>query len=102
MPIYEYKCEQCGKKFEVLQKFDDDPLEECILCHEGPVKKLISASAFVLKGEGFYVNDYGKKKSEPETKNDAKKETGTTSSSDSTAKESTSASSPKKETAKAA
>ncbi len=58
MPIYEYKCEHCGEKFEVLQKFNDGPLTECILCSEGPVKKLISASAFILKGEGFYVNDY--------------------------------------------
>ncbi len=61
MPIYEYKCEHCQKIFEALQKFSDDPLTECMLCHEGPVKKLISASAFVLKGPGFYVNDYGKK-----------------------------------------
>lgn len=58
MPIYEYKCESCQERFEMLQKFSDDPLTECILCHGGPVKKLMSASAFVLKGSGFYVNDY--------------------------------------------
>jgi putative FmdB family regulatory protein len=58
MPIYEYKCENCGETFEVLQKFSDEPLTECILCQQGPVKKLISASSFVLKGAGFYVNDY--------------------------------------------
>lgn len=58
MPIYEYRCEHCGKKFEVLQKFNEGPLTTCILCSEGPVKKLISTSAFVLKGAGFYVNDY--------------------------------------------
>lgn len=58
MPIYEYKCESCNERFEVLQKFSDEPLTECILCQQGPVKKLISASAFVLKGAGFYVNDY--------------------------------------------
>ncbi len=58
MPIYEYKCENCQERFEMLQKFSDDPLTECILCHGGPVKKLMSASAFVLKGAGFYVNDY--------------------------------------------
>jgi len=63
MPIYEYKCEHCQQTFEMLQKFSDDPLTECILCHEGPVKKLISASAFVLKGAGFYVNDYARKDS---------------------------------------
>ena len=58
MPIYEYNCESCQERFEMLQKFSDDPLTECILCHGGPVKKLMSASAFVLKGAGFYVNDY--------------------------------------------
>jgi putative FmdB family regulatory protein len=58
MPIYEYKCESCGEQFEVLQKFSDKPLTDCILCSEGPVKKLISASSFILKGAGFYVNDY--------------------------------------------
>jgi putative FmdB family regulatory protein len=58
MPIYEYRCEHCNETFEVLQKFHDEPLTECILCRQGPVKKLISASAFVLKGSGFYVNDY--------------------------------------------
>ena len=58
MPIYEYKCEHCNETFEVLQKFSDDPLTGCILCSEGPVKKLISASSFILKGAGFYVNDY--------------------------------------------
>jgi len=58
MPIYEYKCDHCGETFEILQKFNAEALTECILCHEGPVKKLISASAFVLKGAGFYVNDY--------------------------------------------
>ena len=72
MPIYEYKCEHCNETFEVLQKFSDDPLTECILCDEGPVKKLISASSFILKGAGFYVNDYAsdsrKKAAEAEKK----------------------------------
>ncbi len=67
MPIYEYKCEHCDETFEVLQKFSDDPLTECILCHAGPVKKLISVSSFVLKGAGFYVNDYAKKSDGKET-----------------------------------
>jgi len=65
MPIYEYECRQCQRTFEVLQKFSEPPLKGCILCDGGPVKKLISASAFVLKGTGFYMNDYpseGRKK----------------------------------------
>lgn len=59
MPIYEYLCQSCGKKFEVLQKFSDEPLrthEEC----GGQVERLISASALQFKGSGWYVNDYAK------------------------------------------
>jgi putative FmdB family regulatory protein len=59
MPIYEYRCEKCGKVFEVLQRFSDAPLkihEEC----GGGVEKLISHSAFQLKGSGWYQTDYAK------------------------------------------
>ena len=59
MPIYEYLCRSCGKKFEVLQKFSDEPLlvhPEC----GGTVDKLISTSALQFKGSGWYVNDYAK------------------------------------------
>jgi putative FmdB family regulatory protein len=59
MPLYEYKCHSCGKKFEVIQKFSDEPLtrhEEC----GGDVEKLISAPAFHFKGTGWYVTDYAK------------------------------------------
>ena len=59
MPIYEYRCEKCGKTFEVLQRFSDDPLK----VHEGcggAVEKLISQSAFQLKGSGWYATDYAK------------------------------------------
>lgn len=97
MPIYEYKCEHCGEKFEVLQKFSDDPLTECVLCSKGPVKKLISASSFILKGAGFYVNDYPsesrKKAMEPDKKDGGSSGTAKKSSNDSTA-------SSKKETTK--
>ena len=59
MPLYEYKCELCGKVFEVMQKFADEPLkthEEC----GGAVDRLISAPAFQFKGSGWYVTDYAK------------------------------------------
>lgn len=59
MPLYEYQCHSCGKKFEVIQKFSDEPLtrhEEC----GGEVEKLISAPAFHFKGTGWYVTDYAK------------------------------------------
>lgn len=59
MPIYEYLCRSCGKKFEVLQKFSDEPLLTHPECG-GTVDKLISTSALQFKGSGWYVNDYAK------------------------------------------
>jgi putative FmdB family regulatory protein len=59
MPLYEYLCHSCGKKFEVIQKFSDEPLnvhEEC----GGAAERLISAPAFHFKGSGWYVTDYAK------------------------------------------
>ena len=66
MPIYEYKCHQCGKKFEVRQRISDERLkihEEC----GGEVEQLISAPALHFKGSGWYVTDYAKDKKSPST-----------------------------------
>ncbi len=60
MPIYEYKCEQCGKEHEVMQKMTEKPLTICQSCG-GRLKKLISNTSFVLKGSGWYVTDYADK-----------------------------------------
>jgi putative FmdB family regulatory protein len=58
MPTYEYKCEQCGYRFEKFQKITDEPLKNCPQCN-GPVHRLISSGAgVILKGSGFYHNDY--------------------------------------------
>jgi len=59
MPIYEYKCENCGEVFEVRQKYSDEPVTVHEKCG-GNVEKLISAPSFQFKGSGWYVNDYGK------------------------------------------
>ncbi|HEX3555424.1 MAG TPA: FmdB family zinc ribbon protein [Thermoanaerobaculia bacterium] len=61
MPLYEYQCLNCGKRTEVLQRFDDPPLAACPSCG-GEVKKLISSPAFQFKGTGWYVTDYAGKK----------------------------------------
>ena len=60
MPIYEYECTHCNEIFEIFHKIDEDCKVSCPKCL-GPTKKLISASNFVLKGSGFYVNDYPSK-----------------------------------------
>ena len=58
MPTYEYRCLNCGKKFEVFQKINDSPLEECIFCR-GKVKRLIGGGCgLIFKGSGFYITDY--------------------------------------------
>ena len=61
MPLYEYQCLTCGKRTEVLQRFEDAPLAACPACG-GEVKKLISSPAFQFKGTGWYATDYAGKK----------------------------------------
>ncbi|RJR44667.1 MAG: zinc ribbon domain-containing protein [Desulfobacteraceae bacterium] len=60
MPIYEYECRKCGHQMEVWQNFSDAPLARCECC-QGKLKKIISHSAFHLKGTGWYVTDYSSK-----------------------------------------
>src|SRR5437588_5510440 len=98
MPLYDYRCEQCGETFEVRQKFADAVLT----LHEGcggKLERLISAPALQFKGTGFYLTDYGRNGKKPEavgsggkpeskseakdSKSEAKAETKTASKSDS-------------------
>lgn len=58
MPIYEYECGSCGRRFEVTQKFSDPALTSCKLCNSTQVRKVLSPTAFVLKGSGWYATDY--------------------------------------------
>src|SRR5690349_15226951 len=99
MPIYEYRCLDCGHQFELMQKFSDPPAETCTSCH-GTVQKLISRSAFHLKGSGWYVTDYarnggangkatGKNGSESSTESGDKKSASESSGSASTPSTST-------------
>ena len=80
MPLYEYKCQSCGEKFEVIQKFSDAPLETHEKCG-GHVERLISPSALQFKGSGWYVNDYGSGNGKSQPSKDGKKETKSESSS---------------------
>ena len=68
MPIYEYKCEECGHQLEAIQKFSDDPLTECPKCKKPALKKMLSASAFHLKGNGWYETDFKNSASKPDKK----------------------------------
>lgn len=64
MPIYEYRCESCGKELEKIQKISDPLLTDCPACGQSSLVKKVSASAFRLKGEGWYETDFktGKRK----------------------------------------
>ena len=62
MPLYEYECDTCGHRFEVIQKFSDALVSICPKC-SGPVHKLFSSPAIQFKGSGFYITDYAKKTS---------------------------------------
>jgi putative FmdB family regulatory protein len=111
MPLYDYRCHQCGQTFEVRQKFAD----KLLTVHEGcggELERLISAPALQFKGTGWYVTDYGKNgkvpsadgkseskseskpesKSKPETKSESKPETKSESKSESKPSPSTSSS----------
>jgi len=63
MPLYEFECEACHKRFERIQKFSDPTPDVCPNCGKGPVKKLFSSPAIQFKGSGFYITDYPKKSS---------------------------------------
>jgi putative FmdB family regulatory protein len=56
MPIYEYECEQCGVRFERLQKMMDAPLRDCPECN-GHVHRVMQPVGIIFKGSGFYVTD---------------------------------------------
>ncbi len=93
MPIYEYECAKCGHVHEIMQKMSDKPLSKCPEC-SGKLHKLISQSAFHLKGSGWYVTDYANKSKDaaapvknkeiPKTKNESEKPAKKAQSSEST------------------
>jgi len=83
MPIYEYKCQKCGRQFEAFRGIADPELKSCKFC-KGKVNKLVSLSSFSLKGSGWYATDYNGKKA-PVTSAPAKVETSESSSESSTA-----------------
>lgn len=59
MPLYEYQCDACAHRFELIQKFSDPPAESCPTCG-GTVKKLLSSPAIQFKGSGWYITDYAR------------------------------------------
>ena len=85
MPIYEYKCLDCGMHVEKMQKVSDEPLKICENCG-GKMEKQWSRSGIQFKGEGWYVTDYADKKSGKTGKPEKTEKTEKSSASESTAK----------------
>jgi putative FmdB family regulatory protein len=78
MPIYEYRCSECGQDHEVLQKVSEPPLTECPACGKPALQKQLSAAGFQLKGSGWYATDFkGSGKKPVEKKAEAKTEAKT-------------------------
>jgi putative FmdB family regulatory protein len=82
MPLYEYQCQACGERHEVIQKLNDPPYEHCPKCG-GDMKKLLSAPAIQFKGSGFYKTDYASKSSSESKPSETKSETKTETKSES-------------------
>jgi len=90
MPIYEYKCAECGMHFDKLQRFGDPVPDTCPNGHS-QVHRLLSQPAIIFKGSGFYVTDNGRngrgKPAKTAKAKDAKSTTETKSSSEDKKKE---------------
>src|SRR6188768_3028009 len=88
MPLYEYECDACSRRFEIIQRFSDGPPDACRVCGKGPVRRLMSSPAIQFKGSGFYITDYAQKgKSEASGEGGGSSEKKTeTAKSDSTTK----------------
>jgi len=82
MPIYEYRCTECGHQTEVLQKISEPPLTVCTACGKPSFTKLLSAAGFQLKGSGWYATDFKGASRKPESKPDAKADSKPDSKSD--------------------
>lgn len=80
MPIYEYRCGECGHELEALQKISDPKLTTCPECGKETLSKLVSAAAFVLKGSGWYATDFRDKGGNQQNSNQS---TGTSNNDDS-------------------
>lgn len=67
MPIYEYQCQDCQHKLEVMQRMSEALLTTCPTCGKEALRKLVSAVGFQLKGTGWYETDF---KTKPKAKSD--------------------------------
>jgi putative FmdB family regulatory protein len=72
LPLYPYRCTQCGHRFEKIQSFSAEPEKVCPKCG-GPVERVLTAPGLQFKGAGWYVNDYSSKSSSSDSSSDSSK-----------------------------
>jgi putative FmdB family regulatory protein len=111
MPIYTYRCENCGVQFERHQSFNDEPLKRCPECSKNSLRKVLTPAGIIFKGSGWYATDHkspsgqnrslkteskdsaaGVSENTGESKKDSSSSTSSTESSNSTATKSESSS----------
>lgn len=80
MPIYEYQCYDCKKKFEKIQRLSEPLISTCPFCGGG-VYKCFSVPALQFKGNGFYITDYKKRGSQSSNEGSEKKKSEKSTSS---------------------
>ena len=89
MPVYTYRCENCGVQFDRQQKFSDQPLTWCPECNKKTLRKVYTPVGIVFKGSGFYSTDHRSpsgqgrstnKSGEPEKKSETSTSTSTSTS----------------------
>lgn len=85
MPIYEYRCNQCGFEKEHLQKLNSQVLTTCPACGADAYVKLISAAGFQLKGSGWYATDFKNGSAKPASTASTSSDSASDSSSSPTA-----------------
>jgi putative FmdB family regulatory protein len=74
MPIYEYRCSDCGFQNEYLQKISERPMRVCPSCGKAAFAKMLSAAGFHLKGSGWYATDFKNSGAKPAKADAAKGE----------------------------
>jgi putative FmdB family regulatory protein len=82
MPMYEYECGSCGRRFEQLQRITEDALTTDPECG-GPVRRVIQPVGIIFKGSGFYVTDSRKSSSASSSSSESKSESKAESKSES-------------------
>ena len=77
MPIYTYRCDNCGVQFDRQQHFDDSTLKKCPECGKLKLRKIFLPVGIVFKGSGFYATDHRSPSGQTSTKRDNSKSDST-------------------------